>query len=87
MDSRDPKRLPPQTQNNARLIMDDAQLKAILATIATLAFGLFLIWQGVTGNVVKSAASKPILPRWIYIVSGVGLLILPIAYLVALLAS
>lgn len=59
--------------------------KTIVAACILALFGLFLLWQGITGQVVKSSAGMPILPRWIYILGGIGMLILPGAYLVLML--
>jgi putative Mn2+ efflux pump MntP len=59
--------------------------KAIVAAIILAVFGLFLIWQGLTGKVARTIDRTAIIPRWVYVVSGIGVLILPIAYLVVLL--
>lgn len=56
--------------------------KATLAAIAIGAFGIFLIWQGITGNVAKTMDRKPILPAWVYVLSGLIILILPAAFLI-----
>lgn len=63
----------------------DNSIKATVAAIALGLFGLFLIWQGLSGNIAKTADQKPFLPRWIYVLAGVGMLILPVAYLIVLL--
>jgi|GEM_PF-2729406 len=59
-------------------------MKYIAAAIILSIFGLVLIWQGLTGNVVKTIDQKAFFPRWVYILGGVGLLILPIIYFIAL---
>ena len=59
--------------------------KAIVAAIILAIFGLFLIWQGLSGNVVKTIDRKAIIPRWMHVIAGIGILILPVAYLIVLL--
>lgn len=59
--------------------------KATVAAIALGLFGLFLIWQGLTGNVVKTTDRKAFFPRWMYVLSGMGILILPVIYLIVVL--
>jgi hypothetical protein len=45
-------------------------------------FGLFLIWQGITGNVPLGIDRKPLIPKFLYIISGIIMLILPVAFFV-----
>jgi hypothetical protein len=59
--------------------------KAIISAVALSIFGIFLIWQGATGNVVRTIDEKEVMPRWIYILGGLGLLLLPVMYLIVLL--
>jgi hypothetical protein len=59
--------------------------KAIGAAIILGIFGIFLIWQGLSGNVVKTIDRKAFIPRWVYVLAGIGILILPVAYLIVLL--
>lgn len=59
--------------------------KTIVAAILLGVFGLFLLWQGLSGNIVKTIDQKVLIPRWIYILAGIGILILPVAYLIILL--
>ena len=61
------------------------KIRAIVAAIILAVFGLFLVWQGLTGNVARTIDRTAIIPRWLYVVSGIGVLILPAAYLVVLL--
>ncbi len=56
--------------------------KAIIAALIVGIFGLFLLWTGITGNIIKTCDGKAFLPRWMYILSGIVVLILPTAYIV-----
>ena len=57
---------------------------AVSACILAL-FGAFLIWQGATGNVVKTNQGKVFIPRWVYFMGGIGMLLLPLFYLYLML--
>jgi len=59
--------------------------KASVAAILLAGFGLFLIWQGLSGNVAKTIDRQAIVPRWMYVLAGAGMLILPTAYLIVVL--
>ena len=65
----------------------DEQLKITLSLYIVAAFGLFLIWQGVTGRIFRFENGRTIFPRWMYVGSGIAMLILPILYLFARLSS
>jgi hypothetical protein len=52
------------------------------AAILLGSFGAYLIWKGITGNVPLGIEGKPLLPKSMYILTGVVLLILPITYFV-----
>ena len=39
--------------------------------------GLTLIWQGITGNVMQTKLGETIVPRWLYVVGGLVLLVFP----------
>ncbi|MBN2161350.1 MAG: hypothetical protein JXR25_01540 [Pontiellaceae bacterium] len=60
-------------------------LKVIIAAILHSLFGLVLIWQGLSGNVVKPPDGRAVLARWVYVVFGLGTLILPLSYVAVLL--
>jgi len=60
-------------------------IKEIVAAILLTLFGLFLIWQGLTGKVARTIDRTAIIPQWVYVISGIGVLILPVAYVVVLL--
>lgn len=45
-------------------------------------FSLYLLWMGLTGNVVKTVEDSPLIPRWVYMFGDFGLLIMAVAYLV-----
>jgi hypothetical protein len=66
-------------------------IRATIAAIILSAFGFFLIWKGISGDVIRLSSGKAFIPRWIYILGGCIVLILPTAYLVvqtiALLAA
>lgn len=55
--------------------------RATIAAIMLSGFGLFLIWKGISGDVMKLSSGKTFIPRWVYIVGGIAVLILPMAYL------
>ena len=42
-------------------------------------FGLVLIWKGLTGDVMTTRMGDILIPRWMYIVAGVFLLMFPAA--------
>ena len=60
-------------------------IKASVAALILGAFGLFLIWKGITGDVGKTVDGKAFIPKWIYVLGGIVVLILPVAYLIILL--
>ena len=64
--------------------MSGKLLHALVAAVVLSAFGTYLIWQGFTGNVMKSSLSESLIPRWLYIVAGLGLLLLPMIYFITL---
>lgn len=57
------------------------ETKATIAAIMLSGFGLFLIWKGISGDVMKLSSGKAFIPRWVYILGGCIVLILPVAYL------
>ncbi len=57
------------------------EIKATIAAIMLSGFGLFLIWKGISGDVIKLSSGKAFIPRWVYILGGCIVLILPMAYL------
>jgi len=59
--------------------------RSALTAIFLAVFGLFLIWKGVTGDVIRTRDGQTIFPAWVYILSGVAVLILPTAFLIVLL--
>ena len=54
------------------------ELKISIASGLLALFGLFLLWQGFT----KSKADCRVLPRWMYLIGGLGMLALPLAYFI-----
>ena len=65
--------------------MEGQTLKSAVVALLLAGFGIFLIWKGVTGDVIKLTSGQTFIPRWIYILGGVAVLILPTAYLIVLL--
>lgn len=63
----------------------ESTTQVAVAAVGVGLFGLFMLWQGISGNVIKRANGKPIFPRWFYVVGGGVVLILPLAYLVLML--
>ena len=59
--------------------------RAIVSAIFLGLFGLFLIWKGITGNVPLGFDGKRLFLKWLYILGGIVVLILPVAYLVMIL--
>ena len=59
--------------------------RAIVSAIFVAAFGLYLIWTGIYGNIPLGATGKTLIPKWVYILGGIVVLILPVAYLVMIL--
>lgn len=57
-------------------------IRITIAIILLGGFGLFLLWKGISGDVIKLSSGKAFLPRWFYILSGVAVLILPVSYLI-----
>ena len=51
------------------------------AALLLAAFGCFLIWKGMTGDVVRLSSGRAVFPAWFYILGGLVVLILPAAYL------
>ena len=43
--------------------------------------GVILIWQGITGNVIKTELGSEIFPRWMYVLGGCVLLLFPTMFI------
>ena len=56
--------------------------KGIVASIILGTFGFFLIWKGITGDIIKTIDGKAFIPKWMYILGGIIVLILPVAFLI-----
>lgn len=57
-------------------------LKGKVAAIVLSAFGLFLIWKGIVGDIIRTSADEALYPKWAYILSGVIVLIMPVTVFV-----
>ena len=57
-------------------------MNALVALTMLGLIGIGLIWQGLTGDVMKSPLGDNIVPRWMYIVAGIVLLLFPIAWFI-----
>ena len=57
-------------------------IKSIVSAIILGALGLFLIWKGITGDITKTIDGKAFIPKWMYILGGVIVLILPVTFLI-----
>jgi hypothetical protein len=55
--------------------------KGLAGAIVLGIFGLFLIWNGITGNVIKTIDGEAVIPRWMYIFGGVLVLIFPTTWI------
>jgi hypothetical protein len=53
-------------------------MRGIAAILALAGMGLWLIWKGVTGDVMTDSFGEAMIPRWAYVVAGLFLLILPV---------
>jgi hypothetical protein len=53
-------------------------MRGIAAIVALAGLGLWLIWKGVTGDVMYDRFGQAMIPRWAYIVAGLVLLVLPL---------
>lgn len=60
-------------------------IRGILSAMFVAAFGLFLIWIGLSGNIPVGPNGKRLIPKWLYILGGISVLILPVAYVIILL--
>ena len=54
--------------------------RGLVALITLGVMGVFLIWRGLTGDVMKTPLGDSIIPPWMYLVGGVSLLLFPFAY-------
>lgn len=52
---------------------------AALATLGV--FGLILIWKGITGDVMTTPLGDNIIPRWMYVIGGLVLLMFPAVFM------
>lgn len=53
-------------------------MKGIAAIVALAGMGLWLIWKGVTGDVMTDRFGQAMIPRWAYVVAGLALLLFPV---------
>jgi hypothetical protein len=59
-------------------MLQSMMLRSPLVAVLTLgAFGCILIWKGITGNVMTTRMGDVLIPRWMYIIGGVALLVFP----------
>ena len=65
--------------------MEGQTLKSIIAALLLGGFGIFLIWKGITGDIIKLSSGQSFIPRWMYVLGGIVVLILPVSYLLILL--
>jgi putative Mn2+ efflux pump MntP len=57
------------------------EYKGLVGSILIGLFGLYLIWNGLTGNISKTIDRKSIIPRWMHVLGGVILLIFPAVWI------
>jgi hypothetical protein len=56
-------------------------LRNPFSAIATLGvFGIILIWKGITNDVMMTPMGDAIIPRWMYVIGGMILIIFPLAF-------
>ena len=58
------------------------QYKGLVGAIALGILGLVLIWKGISGNVIKTIDRKAIIPRWMYVLGGIIVLIFPATWII-----
>jgi hypothetical protein len=51
------------------------------AIVALGLLGLWLIWKGLTGDVMRTRFGEAMIPRWMYVLGGFALLLFPLAYI------
>lgn len=62
-------------------------MRGAAAVITLAALGFWLIWKGVTGDVMTDRFGEAMIPRWAYVVGGLTLLVLPLLALLVLSKS
>ena len=60
-------------------------IKEAVAAVALGVFGGFLVWKGLSGDVILTSAGKAFFPRWMYVLGGLVVLFFPGVYLLLLL--
>lgn len=55
--------------------------KQLGAVIFLSILGLYLIWAGITGNVIKTIDHENLIPRRMYVSGGIALLIFPAVWI------
>lgn len=59
-------------------------IRGSTACFVGIAYGGYLIWKGVTGDIWRSRfTGDAVVPRWLYVVSGVLLILLGLGWLLA----
>jgi hypothetical protein len=59
-------------------------IRGSTACYVAIGYGGYLIWKGVTGDIWRSRfTGDAVVPRWLYIVSGVLLILLGLGWLAA----
>jgi len=56
-------------------------LKGLVGAIVLGILGISLIWSGITGNVIKTIDSEAVIPRWMYVLGGILILIFPTTWI------
>jgi len=47
--------------------------RVLLAELILGIFGLFLIWKGLTNDVMRTRLGDVLIPRWMYVAGGIAL--------------
>jgi len=58
--------------------------RVLAALIILGSFGLFLVWKGITDDVTRSIDGKRVIPKWVFIIGGLGALAVSVFYLIFL---
>lgn len=53
-------------------------MRALVALGFLTFLGLRLIWQAISGDVMTTPLGEPIVPRWLYVVGGLAVLVFPV---------
>ena len=56
--------------------------KTFVASIVLSIWGIWLIWSGITGYVLKTIDREDFIPKWMYVLGGIIILMFPATWLI-----